>query len=69
MTETKKCSFCGTPIFAYVRQYMRPVMAPMTRAGELYNEAQNITGMAYVRIPARYCPICGQKLEGSKNDK
>jgi hypothetical protein len=42
-------------------QYTMPLLAPMTKAEELRQELQNITGEVFIPLLNEYCPMCGEK--------
>lgn len=42
---------------------MRSVLAPTTRAEELRQQLQDLTGEIYVPIESKYCPLCGKELK------
>lgn len=56
------CNFCKTEIYFKTIRYTAPLLAPLTRAEELRQELENITGEVYVQIPNRFCPMCGEQL-------
>lgn len=62
MDELKACPFCGKPLYIKVKQYSKPILAPLTRAGALRDELIDITGENYVPVEAKYCPVCGRPL-------
>ncbi len=56
------CNYCNAQLYVKVQRFLRPVLAPLTRAEELMDEYTNLTGMAFVPLEKRYCPVCGEKL-------
>ena len=58
----EKCVFCNAELYFKVNRYLKPVSAPLTRKEELEQELEDITGEAYVKLNANYCPMCGRKL-------
>lgn len=59
-----RCKYCEVPIYIKTIQCTAPMLAPLTRAEESRQELMNITGEVYLRLPHRYCPICGAKMDG-----
>lgn len=62
------CSFCGTPVYVKTIQYSRPVCAPLTEVEELRHRLLDLTGEVYLFLPAVYCPMCGERLNISKEE-
>ena len=56
------CVFCNTELFFKVNSGLKPVLAPLTHQEELEQELENITGETYVKLNAKYCPMCGKEL-------
>ena len=54
------CPACNEEIFARRRQYMRPVIAPLTPEQELMDKLTDLTGIVYVKIKNKFCPQCGK---------
>ena len=50
---------CDMELYIRVQQFVRPTLMPLTATGALEDELANITGMVYVPLPARFCPMCG----------
>ena len=59
---TEECVFCNTELYFKVNRYLKPALAPLTHREELEQELEDITGEAYVKLNAKYCPMCGRKL-------
>lgn len=57
------CYYCHLPLYIKVQQLMRPVLAPLTPEDELLDEYANRTGMKFVQLEKRFCPVCGRKME------
>ncbi len=57
------CNYCNAPLYIKVQQLLRPVLAPLTRADALMDEYTEITGMAFVPLQKRFCPMCGKQIE------
>ena len=55
------CNFCNDELYIKTVQYIKPLLAPLTRAEELRQQLQDLTGEVYVRLPNKFCPICGEK--------
>ena len=56
------CEFCNVNIYVQIKRISQPILAPLTEVGELENELINKTGIQYMEIPNKYCPMCGRKL-------
>lgn len=54
------CGFSENVIYIKVKQYLRPVLAPLTQVDALEYELQEKTGWRYVPVQAKYCPMCGK---------
>jgi len=63
MEGVKMCDYCNAPLYIKVQQFLRPALAPMTRADALMDEYTDITGTAFVPLQKRFCPVCGEKNE------
>jgi hypothetical protein len=57
------CNFCKETFYVKTIQCTMPLLAPMTRAEELRQELQNITGEVFIPLLNEYCPMCGEKKE------
>lgn len=55
------CNFCNDELYIKTVQYIQPLLAPLTRAEELRRQLQDLTGEVYVRLPNKFCPMCGEK--------
>ena len=55
------CNFLKETFYVKTIQYAQPLLAPMTRAEELRQELQNITGEVFIALQNEYCPMCGKK--------
>ncbi len=56
------CDKCKTPIYVKVKQYYKPLLAPLTIEQELRDRLIDMTGEVYVKVTTRYCPFCGEKI-------
>ena len=56
------CNFCNVPIY-HKKQFTRPLLAPATREQKLRDALLDLTGEVYLKLPHRFCPMCGEKLE------
>ena len=56
------CKFCKAKIFVQFERATLPALAPATEVTQLEYELINKTGLEYVQIPNKYCPMCGRKL-------
>ena len=55
------CNFCNKEIYIKSIQYAKPLLAPLTRAEELRQQLQDITGEAYIQLVSEFCPVCGER--------
>ena len=55
------CNYCNAEYFVRIKKYMKPILVPLTHAEELQNELVNLTGIDYLQIPIKYCPMCRRK--------
>ena len=64
------CNYCNEEYYIKVQKFAKSFSAPLTRAGELRQQLEDLTGEAYVIIPNKYCPFCGEEIkeEGGLND-
>ena len=60
--ENRMCKFCKAKIFVQFERATLPALAPATEVAQLEYELINKTGLEYVQIPNKYCPMCGKKL-------
>lgn len=60
------CIFCNDELYIKTVQYTKPLLAPLTRAEELRQQLQDLTGEVYVRLPNKFCPMCGEKKGGAE---
>ena len=63
VVKTMACNYCKADIYVKTIQYTKPIIAPLTRVGELQQELQDLTGEVYLRLPNEFCPMCGRKKE------
>lgn len=68
MDQSNKCAFCDRDIYIQVEQVLKPVLAPLTYEDVLRDELINRTGKAYVLLPKRYCPVCGNLMDGGNRN-
>jgi hypothetical protein len=40
--------------------YTQSLLTPLTRAEELKQQLEDLTGEVYLRIPNKFCPMCGE---------
>ena len=57
------CDFCNVPIYLKTKQFARPLLAPVTREQELRDALLDLTGEVYLKLPHRFCPMCGEELK------
>ena len=70
MEKSSKCAFCDKDIYIQVERNLMPVLAPTTYEAALRDELINRTGKVYALLPKRYCPVCGNLMDGGiKNGK
>ena len=64
------CNYCNAEYYIKVQKFAKSFSAPLTRAGELRQQLEDLTGECYVAIPNKYCPFCGEEIkkEGGLND-
>ena len=55
-----ECPICKDNVFVKRMQYMRPLLAPLTPEQELMDKITDITGIVYVDVKKRFCPVCGR---------
>lgn len=55
------CEYCNAELFFKVKSYLKSVLAPLTYQEKLEQELENITGEIYVKLNAKYCPMCRKK--------
>lgn len=58
----EECPDCKGEVFAKRRQYMRPVMEPLTPEQALMDKLTELTGIVYVKVKNEFCPFCGRPL-------
>lgn len=51
-----------------VVQYARPLLQPLTPEQAVMDNLHEITGKRFYRIYPSFCPMCGEKLEGSGDE-
>lgn len=60
------CRYCNAKLFIKTVQYGKPLLAPLTKAEELRQQLQDITGEVYLELPNIYCAVCGEDLRALK---
>lgn len=55
------CNFCNAEIYIKTIQYTQPLLAPLTKADELRQRLQDLTGEVYLQLPNEFCPMCGER--------
>lgn len=58
----KGCPDCKGEFFEKRRQYMRPVMEPLTPEQALMDKLTELTGIVYVKVKNEFCHTCGRPL-------
>lgn len=58
----EECPDCKGEVFAKRRQYMRPVMEPLTPEQALMDKLTELTGIVYVKVKNEFCHTCGRPL-------
>ena len=56
------CGFCTEPLYIRREQIMRPILAPATYVESLEQEITEKTGLVYIQVKNKYCPMCGRKV-------
>lgn len=56
------CNYCNVPIYLKIKQYTKPILAPLTEEQALRDRLSDLTGELYVELPKIYCPVCGAKI-------
>lgn len=66
------CNFCNVPIYHKTKQFTRPLLAPATREQKLRDALRDalidLTGEVYLKLPHRFCPMCGELKEDDLSD-
>lgn len=57
-----KCNYCDADIYLKVKQYSRPILAPLTPEDEIMQNLTEKTGWKYIQIAKKYCPMCGKEI-------
>lgn len=58
----EECPDCKGEVFAKRRQYMRPVMEPLTPEQALMDKLTELTGIVYAKVKNEFCHTCGRPL-------
>ncbi len=58
----KGCPDCKGEVFEKRRQYMRPVMEPLTPEKAIMDKLTELTGIVYVKVKNEFCHTCGRPL-------
>lgn len=64
--EGAGCEYCNVPLYMKVKQYAKPILAPLTPAQELRDKLLDMTGETYIQSPKKFCHMCGRKLGGAE---
>lgn len=56
------CEFCNAKIFVQVERFAKPVLAPLTPVEALHQEIVDLTGIDYIQIKAKWCPMCRKEI-------
>lgn len=59
------CNYCNAPIYIKTVQYTKPLLAPLTEVQALRDRLTDLTGEVYLKIPKKFCPVCGEKIGGN----
>lgn len=62
------CNYCKAEIYVKTIQYAKSLLAPLTRAEELRQQLQDLTGEVYLQLPNKFCPMCGERKAVQSND-
>ncbi len=63
------CNFCNAQIYIKTIRYAKSLCAPLTRAEEIRQQLEDLTGEAYVQIPNEYCAMCGEKITRTPKER
>ena len=63
------CYFCNGPIYLKTKQFARPLLARVTREQELRDALLDLTGEVYLKLPHRFCPLCGLKYKWRSDEE
>ena len=59
------CNQCKSEYYMRVVHYARPLLQPLTPEQAVMDNLHEMTGKRFYRIYPSFCPMCGEKLEGS----
>ena len=57
------CNMCKEKYYIKTKQYLKPVLAPVTYVQELSDKLIDLTGEVYVFVPHKFCPFCGDEIK------
>lgn len=62
------CNYCRAHLYIKTIQYQAHILAPLTRAEELRQELEDLTGERYMLLNNKYCPMCGSKIKEATDE-
>ncbi|AAM75773.1 unknown [Lactococcus phage ul36.k1] len=62
------CNQCKSEYYMRVVQYARPLLQPLTPEQAVMDNLHEMTGKRFYRIYPNFCPMCGEKIEGSGDE-
>lgn len=63
------CSFCNKDLYIKIIQYSARMLAPLTRAEELRQKLEDLTGERFILLQHNFCPVCGEQIKKEKSDE
>jgi hypothetical protein len=64
------CNFCNNDIYIKTIMYTKSsILAPNTRAEELKQQLEDLTGEVYLQLPNKFCPMCGGRIPKERGGK
>lgn len=63
------CRYCNAKLYIKTIQYAKPLLAPVTKAEELRQQIQDLTGEVYLELPNIFCAVCGERIKAPKSGK
>ena len=63
-----ECNYCNAKLYFKTIKYAKSLLAPLTYAGQLRQELEDITGEVYIELPRRYCAVCGEFIGEQNGD-
>ena len=63
------CKYCNIPVYIKATKYAKSLTAPLTKAEELQQQLEDLTGEVYLQLPNNFCPMCGEPVEFGLKEK